>query len=162
MNSANTRGIYWALDVATNLRLYCFLLCFYFVFVLRSTHQMSKLLAVKVLKFSISLSTYSIIYSEKYPLYLGKLYSRVWSVPGPLFRFPLIAKRYAWDEVVLIIYVLLGFAIVKYFLYLNLICFCDLFAQSNSPCHDPDIQKLSFDFSTFKFCCSLLFDESLG
>ena len=148
--------------MATNMRLYCFPLCFYLFiylfiyFVLRLAHQMSKLQAVKAFKFSISLSTCSIIYSEKYALYLGKLYfKRVWCVPGPLFRFPLVAKRCAWDEVTLVIYVLLGFATVKYFFYLDLICFCDLFAQSNTPCHDPAIQKLPFDFSAFKFCYSL-------
>ena len=38
-----------------------------------------------------------IIYSEKYGLYLGKFWSRIWSVPGPLSRFPLIAKRCAGE-----------------------------------------------------------------
>ena len=38
-------------------------------------------------------------YFKKYALYLGKFWSRVWSVPGPLFRLPLIAKRCTGDEV---------------------------------------------------------------
>ena len=49
--------------------------------------------------FSVSPPTYFVIYSEKYALYLGKFWSRVWSVPGPPFRLPLIAKRCAGDEV---------------------------------------------------------------
>ena len=36
---------------------------------------------------------------RKYALYLGKFWSRVWSVPGPLFHFPPIAKRCAGEEV---------------------------------------------------------------
>ena len=43
-------------------------------------------------------STYSVIYSEKHALYLSKFWSRVWSVPGSLFRLPLIAKRCAGDK----------------------------------------------------------------
>ena len=30
---------------------------------------------------------------KKYALYLDKFWSRVWNVPGPLFRLPLIVKR---------------------------------------------------------------------
>ena len=51
----------------------------------------------------------------------------------------------------IIIYALFGFALVKYFVYFNFIWFCDLFAQGNSPCHDPAMQKLSSDFPTFNF-----------
>ena len=49
--------------------------------------------------FSGSPPTCSIIYSKKYVLYLGKFWSLVWSVPEPLFHFPLVAKRCAGDEV---------------------------------------------------------------
>ena len=48
--------------------------------------------------FSVSPPKYSVIYSLKYALYLGKFWSRVWIVPGSLFRLPLIAKRCSEDE----------------------------------------------------------------
>ena len=57
-----------------------------------------KLLPVKLL-FSVYSSTYSLNYSEKYALYLGKFWLLVLSVPGPLFHLPPIAKRCAEDEV---------------------------------------------------------------
>ena len=48
---------------------------------------------------TLILNTYLLIYSLKYAFYLGKFWSRVWSVPGPLFHFPLIGKRCAGDKV---------------------------------------------------------------
>ena len=54
---------------------------------------MPLLRAVTVLAFLVMSSTYSVIYSEKYALYMGKFWSHVWSVAGRLFRLPHIAKR---------------------------------------------------------------------
>ena len=34
----------------------------------------------------------------KYALYLGKCWSLVWSVPGSLFHFPLVAKKMRWGR----------------------------------------------------------------
>ena len=59
---------------------------------------MSLFRAVTVLTFLVTLSTYSVTYSEKYALYLGKFWSHVWRVSGSLFRVLLIAKICAWDE----------------------------------------------------------------
>ena len=60
---------------------------------------MSLLRDMMVLIFLVTLSTCSVIYSQKYALYLGNFLSGVSSVPGPLFRLPLLVKRCAGDEV---------------------------------------------------------------
>ena len=54
---------------------------------------------VDELIFWVTPSTYSAIYSEKQSLYLIKLWSLVWSVPGPRFPLPVMAKRCAGDKV---------------------------------------------------------------
>ena len=72
-----------------------FLFCFYpWPYILNARAFSTILLTFLVLP-----STYSVIYFEKYALYFGKFQSRVWSVPGSLFRLPLIAKRCTGDEV---------------------------------------------------------------
>ena len=60
---------------------------------------MSKLVAVKLLIFSVSQSKYFVIYSEKNAPFLGKFSSRDWSAPGSLFCLSLIAKSCAGDKV---------------------------------------------------------------
>ena len=60
---------------------------------------MSKLVAVKLLIFSVSPSQYFVIYSEKNAPFLGKFSSRVWSAPGPLFCLSLIAKSCAGGKI---------------------------------------------------------------
>ena len=62
---------------------------------------MSKLVAVKLLIFSVSPSKYFVIYSEKNAPFLDKFSSRVWSAPGPLFCLSLIAKSCVGDKVAL-------------------------------------------------------------
>ena len=62
---------------------------------------MSKLVAVKLLIFSVSPSKYFVIYSEKNAPFLGKFSSRVWSAPGPLFCLSLIAKSCAGGKIAL-------------------------------------------------------------
>ena len=62
---------------------------------------MSKLVAVKLLIFSVSPSKYFVIYSQKNALFLGTFSSRVWSAPVPLFCLSLIAKSCAGDKVAL-------------------------------------------------------------
>ena len=54
----------------------------------------------KAIKYTVSSSTYSVIYSEKYARYLGKFLSLVWSVLKYLFRLPLVAKTCAGGKVV--------------------------------------------------------------
>ena len=64
---------YLYLPFAICLCLYHFLLiCFYFVFILGPIYYPSRYIAMKVLVFSVSSSTYSVYYSEKDVLHLGK------------------------------------------------------------------------------------------
>ena len=71
--------------------------CNYISFVFSHGYKRSWVDVVRVLIFSVTPSTYSVICPEKYALYLGKFESHIWS-PGPLFRLPLIGKRCAGDE----------------------------------------------------------------
>ena len=84
----------------TNLHWYRFLfLCFDFVFILGPPYQTFNFLTVKLLMFSVSPSTYCVMHSEKHALYFNKFQSRVYSILGPLFRLPLLAKRCTGVEV---------------------------------------------------------------
>ena len=76
----------------------CIAFCSYFfvIFLLGSTYWMSLLRAVTVLTFLVTPSTYSVIYSEKYVIYLGKFWSHDWGVPGPLFLPSSYSEKMRW------------------------------------------------------------------
>ena len=73
-------------SLSAHIFLYCFSLWLYILNVLTQNRDSTNF-------FSNTVHVYRNLFWK-----IFKFWSRVWSVPGPLFRRPLIAKRFARDE----------------------------------------------------------------